>query len=65
MFCFHKWKVDNYNFTPPNDRIKSFKNASEFFVRSVFEGVTNLYLRCDKCGDIKTETVFGQYKPKE
>ena len=63
MFCFHRWKIDKVSFTPPNNRVISVTGYS--LSRSIFEGTTNIYMRCVKCGKLDTDKCYGEYKPSE
>jgi hypothetical protein len=58
MFCFHKWKIKEVVYHPPV-KVDSVDNVSEHFARIVLNGVSNIHLQCEKCGDIKTQEEYG------
>lgn len=65
MFHIHKWKIDSFNFIPPL-AVKKLSNyhATPAERATFLDGVTHVYMRCEKCGDIKEKEVLGKYSPK-
>jgi uncharacterized protein (DUF983 family) len=57
VFCFHKWEVIEIVYHPPT--AGKFANCSEHVIRIMFNGFSNIHLRCKKCGTIKTEEEYG------
>lgn len=61
--CSHKWKVESANYSPPYEGGFKAKSVSPETVQAILEGVTHVYMRCEKCGNLKETRVFGEYKP--
>jgi len=60
--CKHEWDIESTNYTPPRDNVTKAKGDPDL-IRAVLEGVTNVYMRCVHCRDLKDTKVFGHYEP--
>lgn len=57
MFCFHKWEIEKIVFTPPVDG--RVKNCSLELIEKLAFGFSSIYLRCVRCGKIKSTLEVG------
>jgi hypothetical protein len=53
--------VESTSYTPPAEGF-SIERASLDLMHDILEGVTHIYLRCEKCGNVKEKRVRGKYK---
>lgn len=68
LFHSHRWVVESTHFTPPLekytiDNFRGYGPVLEKLFRRSHEGVTNVYMRCVVCGELKETSMYGEYKP--
>jgi hypothetical protein len=56
LFHQHQWKIESTHFTEPvHLYLPDYRRA--------IEGTTHIYYRCESCGEVREDSVFGKYTP--
>lgn len=66
MSLFHKhvWKLVSTSFTPPMGKFSADKIPMSAF-KTLTQGVTHIYQKCERCGEIRERFVYGKFTGEE
>lgn len=53
LFHRHHWREAGRTYTPPKGKWKTEGGLSEEMLQVLLQGVTNIELRCEECGDVR------------
>jgi hypothetical protein len=70
LFHRHRWGVHSAHFTPPpvafrttTDKLVGPFGLVNDLYRRLHEGVTTIYLKCERCGAVDSKEVYGEMRP--
>lgn len=68
MFHRHKWEIKGVNYTPPMQlgngrKVTGPGEVVDGIERRMREGVTQVYLFCQKCGEPREFDFYGRFDP--
>lgn len=67
MFHRHHWEIKGVSYTPPPEKFQGTQNGPadmlERLYRRMHEGVTHVYLFCQKCGEPREVDFYGRFDP--
>ena len=58
--CKHKWEIVDTDYTEPVKNFSAARCSSEMVERAM-SGITHIYMKCIKCGNVKEKEVLGKF----
>jgi len=56
-------RIEHTHYSPPAESFSGKLTHAAF--RAMSEGVTHIYFRCQDCGRVREQDVFGHFEPKQ